>query len=216
VWWTLRVPLSDPEDQPAAGDSTAWNADPPESGSAPEPIEREAAVWPAAVPYGCRGHVTVRIFPGPDGRAWAVNMARSALNCQDGSLRGAAEVAALRAARRWRYRPGEHEGDAIPAEFKVPAPRLDVPVIVGCVRDSSSGRLWPETEIFGPQEPHPFGMTDDEGWFVLRGGATKAMRLRAVETGSCRAGGFRTARPWKGPGDEITLYVSKTPCLEKR
>jgi hypothetical protein len=211
-WWTLRVPFSDPENDPAANDSTAWSVEPEGTDGSPSPIEREAAIWPAALPYLCRGRITVRLFPGPDGRIWAVNVARVTLSCQDASLRTAAERAAVRAARRWQYRPGEHDGDPIMADFVVPAPRLDAPVIVGCVRDSASGRLWPETEVFGREDGHAFGMTDDEGWFVLRGAATQQPRLRARETRSCRAGGFRAVRPWKQRGDEVTLYLEAAPC----
>ncbi|HET9327974.1 MAG TPA: energy transducer TonB [Candidatus Eisenbacteria bacterium] len=208
VWWTLRVPFSDPENEPASEDSATWIVDTLARVS-PEPIEREEAEWPVAVSYGCRGRVTVRIFLGPDGRAWAVNVSRSALSCQDPSLRVAAESAVLRAARRWRYEAGEHEGDAVPVVFRVPSPRTDVPVVVGCVRDSATGRLRPEAEIFGRGEGHAFGMTDDHGWFVLRGRAAAEPRLRALESSPCRAGGFRQVHPWKQPGDEVTLYTAR-------
>lgn len=211
VWWTLRVPFSDPEDA-APGDSMAWIADTVAS-IPPEPIEQEAAEWSAATLYGCRGRVTVRIFPGPDGKVWGAHVARSALSCQDPSLRAAAEAAAVGAARRWRYRPGEHEGEPILVDFRVPAPRLDVPVIVGCVRDSLNGRLRQEAEIFG-RAGHAFGTTDVHGWFVLRGGATREPKLRAAESSPCRAGGFRAIRPWKQPGDEITLYTAPARCQD--
>jgi len=209
VWWTLRVPFADPEDttrDPA--DSVRWIADTSEVRYSPDVIEHPAPEWPAAVPYGCRGRLTVRLFPGPDGRVSAARVVHSTLGCGDASLVAAADEAAIQAALHWRYRAGQYEGEPILADFPVPSPRLDAPVVVGCVRDSLSGKLRPDAEIFGRDAGHPFGRTDETGWFVLRGAAAGASRLRA-DARSCSAGGLRSVRPWKHPGDELTLYTHR-------
>jgi TonB family protein len=210
VWWTLRVPFSDPEDVAASGDSAAWSPDTSAWSSAPQPVAREDPEWPSSVPYECSGVVTVRIFPGRDGHAMAARVARAALRCQDPSLRAAVDEAVIRAALRWRFRAGDHEGDPIQVEFRVPEPRLGSPVLVGCVRDSVTGRLQPEAEIIGAEDGQTFGRTDEHGWFVLRGAATQSSRLRA-RLGAC-SGGLRAARPWRQRGDEITLYAGSRRC----
>jgi TonB family protein len=214
AWWTVSVPFADPEDAAGADSSRTWIADTTGGAGTPEPLAREAPEWPAAVPYLCRGRVTVRLFPGPDGTVWHANVTRSDLECRVAGMREVVHAAAVRAALRWRYAP-EDDADTIRATFTIPPPRRDVPVVIGCVRDSLSGRPRPDAEILGEDGRHAFGTSDDSGWFVLRGAAARASRLRA-RLDACNAGGFRGARPWKQAGDEITLYTRRGPCGEGR
>jgi len=216
AWRVLQVRFDDPADGPASPDSLA----PPDTTAGadidlfPQPLKREWPEWPAAVPYLCRGRVTVRIFPNRQGRVMGARVAKFPLDCQDPGIRAAVSDAVVRAALRWRYRAGEDEEAPFLVEFEIPPPRRDVAVIVGCVRDSLTGKPRPGAEIFGRDRSRPFGSADDSGWFVLRGAATQVPMVRA-RFGLCRWGGYRTVRSWKKRGDELVLYTGRGNCVDK-
>ena len=218
AWLTLRVPFHDPSDSGVAAEQdSSWAPAAPgndvEATQSLEPIEREAPEWPAAVPYVCRGFIVVEASVDRDGRVRATQVSERALQSPGALMTAAVESAALRAARRWRYRAEDVEGESglvvVPIVFPIPTPRGDGRVIVGCVRDSvGRGECKPQVEIWGPQGT-AVARTDDTGWFVLAA-PSGGRALRAVSF--CRASGFRLARPWARRGDEVTLPLGPNQC----
>ena len=221
----VRVLFTDPADEVDAAefDSTSAARDTLEGleivDRLPAPIDRETPEWPAAARYVCRGRVIVQAGVGVDGAVRAVRIHRRLYRAPDSLLAAAIDSAVIRAAWRWRYaRPEFQERPApvvVAIAFRIPDPP-DVRAVVGCARDSLSGRLLPGAEIYGRERnrglaPQVFGRTDDTGWFVLKGAAVEARSIRAHTP--CKSGGFRRPRVWIRPGDEMTLYVWQNTCI---
>ena len=83
-------------------------------GSVPVPISRPAPTYPSdAMRNGETGTVVVRIEVGADGEPTAVRLAT-----RSGSR--SLDRAALQAAKRWRFRPAQRDGQPVPGSVDVP------------------------------------------------------------------------------------------------
>jgi len=83
-------------------------------GSAPQPIESPAPSYPReALRNGDSGTVLLRVHVGADGIPYAVDLVRS-------SRSRPLDRAAADAVRRWRFRPAQRDGQAVPGEVLVP------------------------------------------------------------------------------------------------
>ena len=83
-------------------------------GSAPQPIESPAPSYPReALRNRDSGTVLLRVHVGVDGIPYAVDLVRS-------SRSRPLDRAAADAVRRWRFRPAQRDGQAVPGEVLVP------------------------------------------------------------------------------------------------
>jgi periplasmic protein TonB len=84
------------------------------TGSVPQPIERVQPKYPAeAMRRNETGTVLVRLEVGADGEPTDVSIARS-------SRSRALDRAAMQAARQWRFRPAQRDGQAVSSTVEVP------------------------------------------------------------------------------------------------
>lgn len=117
---TARAPRIDanappPPAAPTAPLAPAAPLPPPlASGDAPVAISTPAPEYPPeAVRRGESGTVLVRVEVSADGLPYSVQVARS-------SRSRALDRAALETVRRWRFRPGQRDGRAVPGVVQVP------------------------------------------------------------------------------------------------
>ena len=109
-------PLETPAPPPLA-DAPPQNNGPVQGlapGSVPVAISKPAPSYPAeALRNGDTGTVVVRIEVGADGKTFAVSVVS-----RSGSR--ALDRAAVQAAKRWRFRPAQENGRAVPGAVEVP------------------------------------------------------------------------------------------------
>jgi len=80
----------------------------------PVPIDSPAPRYPpAALRRGESGTVVLRVHVGPDGVPYAVDLV-------DSSRSRLLDRAATDAVKRWRFRPAQRNGQAVPGEVQVP------------------------------------------------------------------------------------------------
>jgi len=211
------VRFEDPAERAAADSSSAASQAQivREVSRSPVLLRRESPEWPAATPYVCHGHLVIQVEVDASGRTGGARVIQRFIECPEG-MEAAVESAALRAARHWRYRPAEVEAETVsslvPIVFQIPSPRTDGSVIVGCIRDSVSGRPRPHGRIASP-DGAVIGEADETGWFVLAASSSHHRAPRALRgLTACYEGGLREVRPWREPGDEISLLVGVNHC----
>src|SRR5262249_33184403 len=170
MWFEFGVHFEDPADRlPPDSSSNAAQAEiVVQLSRSPEVVHRETPEWPAAAPYLCHGRLQVQIVVDASGRTRGARITQRFVECKEG-MGTAIDSAAVRAARRCRYRPALVAGaggpSVVPIVFEIPEPRTDGTVIVGCLRDSLSGR--PMRGEIGGEDGARIGETDANGWFVL-------------------------------------------------
>ena len=103
-----------PAARPLADATTPTNPAGLAAGSVPEPISRPAPTYPAdALRNNETGKVLVRIEVGANGEPVAVSVvSRSGSRSLD--------RAAVQAAKRWRFRPAQQDGRAVPGTVEAP------------------------------------------------------------------------------------------------
>lgn len=106
----VQPPVAAPAPRPAPPAAAAIAT----GGSAPQPIESPAPSYPReALRNGDSGTVLLRVHVGADGVPYAVDLVRS-------SRSRLLDRAATDAVRRWRFRPAQRDGQAVPGEVLVP------------------------------------------------------------------------------------------------
>jgi TonB family protein len=228
AWLDVAVPFEDPgaappdsmkivasADRIAPADSLAAAARVATEGPLPMARESARAAWPAAASYACHGQVDVLVEVDSAGMVRGARVDQRRYQCVDTTLAAAIDSAAVRAAWRWRFEPAPAGRRPVPVTtsipFRIPNAVASQLVVVGCVRDSLTGRDRPHAEILSA-DGRVLGRADDTGWFVLTGVAIEAKKIRAQVP--CFAGGFRAVRTWKGPGDVLKLYASQNTCSD--
>jgi TonB family protein len=179
-------------------------------------VESARPTWPAAASYAARGQVDVLLEVDSLGTVREARVDHRRYHCPDTALATAIDSAAVVAGMRWRFdraKPGARPAPVTTSiPFRIPDPPAGQTVVVGCVRDSLSKHPRPLADILGANGK-VLGRADETGWFVLKGtGAAEAKKIRA--SAFCYAGGFRAVRPWRRPGDELTLYAWKNTCAD--
>lgn len=215
-WLTVRVLFSDHADEGWLGAGAPSYEAPVEVSHLPEAVTRPVPRWPRAAPYVCEGMLMVEAALDSTGVPVAARVRQRRFSCPDAALATAVDSAVVRAMRDWRFTPAVSEGgEAMPVlvavPFRIPIAPPDSTVIVGCVRDSLTGRTVGGASVAEREGPLR-GTTDEAGWFVLRRAGPGTHELRAWVF--CRGGGYRPARIWSGVGDAAILYLSRGTCSD--